>query len=1213
MKQKIFYSFYVLFSLAYIIRCSKNNSKNRLNNIDQIQVHVSPKAIPSGKPNKNPINKSLLQNIPLTKSVKQNFKLKTKNGIQQIDLLPPTNYTPTGGISGGLSHFNTLSNEQGLSLSSIACGYLDRQGNLWFGTYGGGVNKYDGKVFTVFNSSQGLANNLVLCITEDQFGNLWFGTQGGGVSKYDGKTFKTFNILDGMADNVVYSVLEDKKGNLWFGTKSGGVSKYSPPNNIYKNTKETNTQKIKLFKNYTTSEGLASNTIRTIAEDKKGNLWFGTEGEGITKYNGIEFKSYNQTDGLPNNTIWCSKVDDEGSVWFGTNGGGVCKYNGKTFQTINSTSGLSNNIVWAITEDINKKMWFATEGGGVCVYNGFINTEHSFTTYNTEHGLSNNVVFSITEDNRGNLWFGTYGGGVSRFNGNAFVTFNAKQGLASNVVFSVAEDKHKNLWFGSYGGGITKYDGKTFTKYSTSQGLANNTVWAIIKDKNENLWFGTNGDGVTKYDGKSFTNYNTSNGLPHNTIRCIKEDIKGNIWFASEGGGVTKFNDTTFVNYKTDQGLPSNVVRCIHEDKSGNIWFGTEGSGIAKFDSKSFTNINSTNGLINNVVRSIAEDQDGNLWFATQGGLSCLIHKTKTDSLHFVNFTTANGLPDNYITQVYLLKNQKIIVGTNNGIAIFNPASTLKQKNKLVELELFTVNKNYPVRDVNVGQNAIFQDHNGIIWIGTGDDKTSLVRLDYNLIRRDTKITTPQLQSIKINEQIIDWYCLKNSISSNILNDSITNAQQQITTYGKLLSNRELDSIQKQYDGIKFTSITPFYQIPENLILPYSHNSITIEFNALDLSKNFMINYQYILEGYDKNWSPILKKSEATFGNINEGDYIFKLKAQSPNGIWSEPILFKFKILPPFYRTIWAYLFYALSIFVVLKYIINWRLSASKKRQLELENIVVERTADVVKEKEVAERQKEIVQEKQKEIVDSINYAKRIQEALLSHGSYIQKNLPQHFVLFKPKDIVSGDFYWSTEHEDNFYLGVCDSTGHGVPGAFMSLLNAGFLNEAIKEKNILQPNEIFNYVRERLITSISNDGQQDGMDGILICINKKTNQITYSAANNEPVLVSKQSIIELSKDKMPIGKGEKKESFTLYTINANSGDSLYLYTDGYADQFGGPKGKKFKYKALNNMLISISHKTMIEQYTELENTLDQWRGNHEQVDDILVIGIRLTI
>ncbi len=265
----------------------------------------------------------------------------------------------------------------------------------------------------------------------------------------------------------------------------------------------------------------------------------------------------------------------------------------------------------------------------------------------------------------------------------------------------------------------------------------------------------------------------------------------------------------------------------------------------------------------------------------------------------------------------------------------------------------------------------------------------------------------------------------------------------------------------------------------------------------------------------------------------------------------------------------------------------------------------------ILNQKEIIEHQKRVVEEHQRETIDSINYAKRIQYALLANDDILNRNLKEYFVLFKPKDIVSGDFYWATEHANKFYLAVCDCTGHGVPGAFMSLLNIGFLSEAIKEKNINQPNDILNYVRKRLIESIGNNGQ-DGMDAILICIDKSTNTISYAAANNEPILINNNQIIELPKDKMPVGKGEKLDSFTNHVFTANTGDTLYLYTDGYADQFGGPKGKKFKYKPLNELLLASSNLTTMSQKKVLENNLTQWKGNLEQVDDILLIGIKLT-
>ena len=273
-----------------------------------------------------------------------------------------------------------------------------------------------------------------------------------------------------------------------------------------------------------------------------------------------------------------------------------------------------------------------------------------------------------------------------------------------------------------------------------------------------------------------------------------------------------------------------------------------------------------------------------------------------------------------------------------------------------------------------------------------------------------------------------------------------------------------------------------------------------------------------------------------------------------------------------------------------------------------LEDKVKERTKEI-------EHQKKIIEEKQKEIVDSINYAKRIQYSLLAHKDFLEEELKEHFVFFHPKDIVSGDFYWaaSTGSATNrkFYIAACDSTGHGVPGAFMSLLNIGYLNEAIKEKGIEKPNEVLNFVRQRLIDNISKEGQKDGFDGILLCIDQQTKKLSYAAANNAPLIVRKDGYEELDADRMPVGMGERKENFKLYEINYEKGDVLYLYTDGYADQFGGPKGKKYKYRPLNEMLQKISVDTMDTQITALTGEFENWRGELEQVDDVLVIGIRL--
>lgn len=255
--------------------------------------------------------------------------------------------------------------------------------------------------------------------------------------------------------------------------------------------------------------------------------------------------------------------------------------------------------------------------------------------------------------------------------------------------------------------------------------------------------------------------------------------------------------------------------------------------------------------------------------------------------------------------------------------------------------------------------------------------------------------------------------------------------------------------------------------------------------------------------------------------------------------------------------------------------------------------------------------QKEELHEKQTEILDSIHYAKRIQNALLTSKTFLNENFKNHFIFFKPKDIVSGDFYWATKYNNAIFFACCDSTGHGVPGAFVSLLNIGFLNEAVKEKGITEPGKIFDYVRMRLIETISDENQKDGFDGILIKIEQGNTKIEYTGANNNPMFIRSGELIHGNTNKMPVGKGIKDESFQTFSIELNENDSIYLFTDGFPDQFGGPKGKKFKYKQLEDLLYQNNSINVDAQLEILEHKLTEWKGNLEQIDDVCVVGIKL--
>jgi serine phosphatase RsbU (regulator of sigma subunit) len=271
----------------------------------------------------------------------------------------------------------------------------------------------------------------------------------------------------------------------------------------------------------------------------------------------------------------------------------------------------------------------------------------------------------------------------------------------------------------------------------------------------------------------------------------------------------------------------------------------------------------------------------------------------------------------------------------------------------------------------------------------------------------------------------------------------------------------------------------------------------------------------------------------------------------------------------------------------------------------------------IAKQKIEVETQKHIVEEKNKEITDSINYAKRIQEAILPGDSEFKLSLPQSFILYKPKDIVAGDFYWLEKVNDLIIFAVADCTGHGVPGAMVSVVCHNALNRAVNEFKLTDPGKILDKTRQLVVETFENDSAQnktvgtirDGMDISLCVLNESTNELIFSGANNSLFLIREKELIETLADKQPIGKYADEKPFTSNKINLQKGDILYLYTDGYADQFGGSNGKKFKYKQLKELLIKNANLPLAQQASILDQAFESWKGNLEQVDDVCMMGV----
>jgi len=904
-----------------------------------------------------------LKNVPATrvvtvpKAAVDSYNFINEDGQEKIKLYPPLN------LKGSLpvAHFTNFDVVDGLPQGFVSCGWLDKRGRIWFGTLGGGISLYDGTGFTNFSTEQGLPHSSIRCIGEDNKGNLWFGTAGGGVCRYDGIRFTNFTTREGLADDMVFSITKDKSGNLWFGTYSGGASRFDG----------------KKFTTLDTSSGLPSNNVNMIMEDSKGNIWFVTFGSGVCRYDGMNFTTFTTQDGLPTNYMQTLFEDSRGILWFGSFEKGVSRYDGKSFTTFTTEQGLANNTINSIEEDREGNIWLATQGGGVSRLDaklrisngrsGEVSTGHEmvFTNLTTRQGLSNDLVNSITKDQHENLWFGTMEG-VSCYHGKALSHFSSDQGLPEDLVICIGEDTSGNIWLGTSANGLIQYDGKNFTNYTTHQGLASNRIGALWPDSRGNLWIGTLGGGLCFFDGTRFSSFTTQQGLPDNDIYTLAKDANDNLWIGTVNG-VSCFDGKEFKNFTTQQGLPQNLVVSITQDTKGNMWFGTEGGGVSRFDGKKFTNFSTIHGLANNYVLDIEEDKNGNLWFGSRGG-----GVSRYDGSAFSIFNTHHGLPDNVVYAVEEDEEGVMWLGTNQGLATLKfkspvlgneagqvddtgvlPMSKDQLKNNELVWGIYNFSTGYPIKDLNDRAVCITKksmkegnwDSKGVIWACSGDGK--VIRFNPNALVTSSEPPTVFIRSIKLDEQTLNWYALRNSKK-----DSLLIAQQNAVIYHKSQTVTEMENFQRRFENIQFDSITPFYQLPLNLVLPYKHNRVGFDFGAIETDRNFMVRYQYQLEGYENEWSLVTEKTSASYGNIAEGKYNFKLKAQSPEGVWSIPIDYHFRVLPPWWRTWWSYGTFIVLIGIAIRGLIRYRFRALLKEKRVLEQQINLRTAEVIQQKE---------------------------------------------------------------------------------------------------------------------------------------------------------------------------------------------------------------------------------------------------------------------
>jgi len=431
----------------------------------------------------------------------------------------------------------------------------------------------------------------------------------------------------------------------------------------------------------------------------------------------------------------------------------------------------------------------------------------------------------------------------------------------------------------------------------------------------------------------------------------------------------------------------------------------------------------------------------------------------------------------------------------------------------------------------------------------------------------------------------------------------------------RLLVNKPIESV----NIFKLTAGPQLFFDNNAMRISYENNRLVIINCALNSFYSSFANTHYIyrLIPYDTAWAAQVN-SDISFSHLPWGTYTLEVKAQYGNQQETGVSKLHFTVFKPWWATWWAMLIWILLFLLFVYAVVQISVYRLKRSKIKLEKIVVERTAEVVQQKNEIEAQKEEIEHKNHEITDSINYAQRIQSSLLKDEAKLRSHLPGAFVLYLPKDIVSGDFYWFADIGEHTIVASADCTGHGVPGAFMSMLGVAKLNE-LAAKNIFRPDQLLHELNHLIVETLgqntANSDSRDGMDIALVAIHKKTKKLYYAGANRPLYIVNikEDSIAEIKPTKLPVGGGQYGEDrdYQLHELAISGDMSVYLCTDGYADQFGGPEGKKLMSKRMQQILVDIAALSPAAQKEKLKETYLTWKGKLEQIDDVCVIGISL--
>ncbi|MCX6302155.1 MAG: SpoIIE family protein phosphatase [Bacteroidia bacterium] len=1099
----------------------------------------------------------------------------------------------------------------------------------------GQVNKYGVPFVKNYSTqiTQGSEQNW--CIARDAFGNMYFGNQDRGVICYDGTKWSSIQIKD---NPRIYSLAADKRGIVYV----GGAFEFGYLHPSEKGTTEyvSLSERIDSVPKIQVISSIEVQDNKALYLGPRFIFIYNTENDSLSE---IDLVQYGITDALR-----LVKINDR--LIIADNTSGIFELKGTTISPLKGGDFFKAKPCTVVLPFDESRMLIGTYFEGLFLYDynsgtvrsNFID-EHlnaKFKTANIYAGAKiSNDLFAIGTTNQE---------GVLVFNKSGELIYQLTKetsGLVDDAVYAMYSDYQSNseLWIATYGFLNKAYFNVPITIFGEKQGID----------------YGVND--IAEFQGKIYLSYDagiletyTDN---ENFLRFRKVPQTDGQFFPLEliktshseflltGSldGVLQILDKDVVlevekniknlpksdprKYNTKKILQSSIDRDI-------VFLGTEAHGITilRDEGSHWSYINRIKGFTGS-VSSMVEKEEGGLWFISDDPSALFNLTFSGNDTSYIRYGIEKGIPEIEISSVYMV-NDKLYVTTASGLLRYD-----KQNDTFISDNSLTGGYS----EGKISRN-LFLDGEGDIWY-SGTDKKNVEMLfrnssgeaagyqgDLNLLPNvpsmDILFTGNKTYLTQSKNFIVldKARLLPDSTKVNTRFTSITVGTDSVIMTGTFHSH--LDEKRRVPEIYYSSSTVPQYS--------YDMNQITFEWTTPYFIEELLTEYSCKLEGYDKDWS---KWEGISFGYSSEaiyskreypklpyGHYTFRVRSKTLTGLTGNELKYEFVINKPWYATILAFFGYALAAILAIWGLISYYTRRLKNENIRLEGIVRERTAVVVKQKE--------------ELESSIHYASRIQMALLPSQTILTDNIKENFVLFRPRDIVSGDFYWMTKKGDRLYIVAADCTGHGVPGAFMSLLGMSFLDEIIDRELAPRADVILNQLRlhvtESLKQSGGDDEAKDGMDMGLLVLDYKTSHIEFSGAYNPCFKVRKLTDEErknykedsdempdgsmsngkylletIYASKMPIGISSRmKEDFVFYDWNLEKGISYYLFSDGYIDQFGGPHGRKFMKKNFKRLILEIQEEQMCRQRDRLEKNLIDWIGQGVQIDDILVLGIK---